>query len=87
VWPVRVAAGAFGPARPTRDLYLSPDHAVFVEDVLIPIRCLVNGDTVVQCPVDEITYYHVELACHDIVLAEGLTVESYLDVTAQVARW
>ena len=31
VWPVRVAAGAFGPGRPHADLWLSPDHAVYVE--------------------------------------------------------
>ena len=31
VWPVRVAAGAFGPGRPHRDLFLSPDHAVYVK--------------------------------------------------------
>ena len=30
VWPVRVAAGAFGPGRPHTDLFLSPDHAVYV---------------------------------------------------------
>ena len=40
VWPVRVAAGAFGAGQPARDLYLSPDHAVYVEDVLIPVRYL-----------------------------------------------
>ncbi|MGE0221663.1 MAG: Hint domain-containing protein [Acetobacteraceae bacterium] len=79
VLPVRVAAGAFGAGRPSRDLYLSPDHAVFVDGVLIPVRCLVNGDSIAQCAVNEVTYFHVELACHDIVLAEGLSVESYLD--------
>ncbi len=36
VWPVRVAAGAFGESTPHRALYLSPDHAVFVNGVLIP---------------------------------------------------
>ena len=31
VLPVRISAGAFGPAQPRRDLVLSPDHAVFVD--------------------------------------------------------
>jgi hypothetical protein len=79
VWPVRVAAGAFSPCVPLRDLVLSPDHAVLVEGVLIPIRYLVNGATVTQEPADVITYWHVELAGHDAVLAEGLPAESYLD--------
>ena len=55
------------------------DHAVFVLDVLIPIRCLVNGRTIRQIPVDRITYYHVELPRHAILSAEGLACESFLD--------
>jgi hypothetical protein len=79
VLPVRVAAHAFGPERPTRDLLLSPDHAVFVEDVLIPIRHLINNSTVTQIDCDAIMYYHVELPRHDVLLAEGMPAESYLD--------
>jgi len=79
VWPVRVAAGAFGHGQPHRDLWLSPDHAVFVLDALIPIRLLVNGSSIAQVQVDEVTYYHVELPSHSVVLAEGLPAESYLD--------
>jgi hypothetical protein len=79
VWPVRVAAGAFGPDAPSRDLYLSPDHAVFVNDVLVPVKHLINGSSIVQVPVDDVTYYHVELPRHDVLLAEGLPSESYLD--------
>jgi autotransporter passenger strand-loop-strand repeat protein len=79
VWPVRVAAGAFGPDLPTRDLWLSPDHAVYENNSLIPVRELINGQTIEQVAIDEITYYHIELRHHDIVLAEGLPVETYLD--------
>jgi len=79
VWPVRVAAGAFGENVPYRELWLSPDHAMFVGDVLIPIKHLVNGTTIKQVPMDEVTYYHIELEYHDVLLAEGLPAESYLD--------
>jgi Hint domain len=79
VWPVRIAAGAFGRGRPTRDLWLSPDHAVFVSGVLIPVKHLINGTTIAQVMVSEVTYYHVELPRHNVMLAEGLAVESYLD--------
>ena len=48
VQPVRVAAHAFGVGRPRRDLLLSPDHAVFVDGVLIPVRYLLNGATLRQ---------------------------------------
>ena len=80
VWPVRVAAGAFGPGRPHGDLFLSPDHAVYVGDVLIPIYRLINGSTIVQVPADRVTYYHIELPHHDVVLAQGLPAESFLDL-------
>lgn len=79
VWPVRVRAHAFGRRTPNRDLVLSPDHAVFVDAVLIPIKYLINGKTIVQEEVDTVTYYHVELGEHDVVLAEGMTAESYLE--------
>jgi hypothetical protein len=79
VWPVRIAAGAFGSGQPYRDLLLSPDHAVYVGEVLIPVKYLINGSSIVQVPVDEVTYYHVELPQHAVLLADGLPVESYLD--------
>ena len=80
VWPVRVAAGAFGPGRPHTELFLSPDHAVYVEGVLIPVRHLLNGSTIVQVPMDRISYYHFELPRHAVVLAQGLPAESFLDL-------
>ena len=79
VWPVRIAANAFAPDQPARDLFLSPDHALFIDDVLIPVKHLINDQTITQVPTETVTYYHVELASHDVILAEGLPVESYLD--------
>ena len=79
VWPVRVEAGAIAEGRPARDLWLSPDHAVFLNGVLIPIKRLINGATIWQVEVTSVTYWHVELERHDILLAEGLPAESYLD--------
>lgn len=80
VRPVRIAADAFGPAQPARALFLSPDHAIHAEGVLIPVRYLIDGVAVRQTRAARVTYFHVELDSHDIVLAEGLEVESYLDV-------
>ena len=73
------ALAPFGDGLPRRDLWLSPDHAVFVDDVLIPIKRLINSTSIEQVPMDQITYYHVELEHHDVLLAEGLPAESYLD--------
>ncbi len=79
VQPVRVAAHAFGPGRPVRDLWLSPDHAVLAGGALIPIRYLVNGGSVARMDVERVTYWHVELPRHAVLRAEGLACESYLD--------
>ncbi len=85
VLPVRVAAGAMGEGLPLCDLWLSPDHALFVHSHLVPVRYLINGATIVQEAAGSqenaghVRYFHVELATHDILLAEGLPVESYLD--------
>ena len=80
VRPVRIAAHAFGRGLPKRDLFLSPDHAVFVNGVLIPVKYLINGRGIRQMAVRQVTYYHVELPRHAVLLAEGLPAESYLDV-------
>jgi hypothetical protein len=79
VWPYRIAPGAFGPGLPHRTLWLSPGHAVAIDGVLIPIERLANGTTVAQMRTESVTYWHVELDRHDILLAEGLPAESYLD--------
>jgi hypothetical protein len=79
VQPVRVAAHAFGPRQPQRALLLSPDHAVYFDGALIPVRYLIDGKRIVQLRRKSVTYWHVELDRHDVILAENLAVESYLD--------
>lgn len=79
VQPVRVTAGAFAPGVPAADVRLSPGHAVHVDGVLVPVHHLVNGATIVQEAVERVRYFHVELETHDVLLAEGLPCESYLD--------
>jgi hypothetical protein len=80
VRPVRIAPHAFGPDRPCRALYLSPNHALYLNDVLIPVRCLIDGRKIRQLAPRRVTYWHVELDHHDAIIAEGLPIESYLDI-------
>ena len=80
---MRIAAHALGANRPERDVLVSPGHAICVDvlgEVLIPAFALVDGASVVQVDVDTVTYWHVELDGHDILLAENLATESYIDV-------
>jgi Hint domain len=85
VWPVRIANGAFGTNMPSRDLFVSPDHAIYVDGVLVPAKHLLNGTTIRQVRRKRVIYYHIELARHDVVLAEGLPAETYLDSGGRAA--
>jgi hypothetical protein len=79
VWPVRIASGAFGDDLPRRDLWVSPGHNIAWSGALMPAIALANGHSVAQIAVGSVDYWHVELDAHDILLAEGLPAESYLD--------
>ncbi len=78
--PIGFAAGSLGNGLPRRDLFVSPSHAMFLDGVLIPAVHLVNGSTVVVMDdMDAVNYVHLELADHDVILAEGAPSETFLD--------
>jgi collagen type I/II/III/V/XI/XXIV/XXVII alpha len=79
VWPILIQAHAFAQGAPRRDLLLSPDHAILAQAVLIPAKRLVNGTTIHQVERSTITYHHIELTRHAVILSEGLPTESFLD--------
>ena len=78
--PVRIERDAFADNVPHRDLLVSPDHAIFVDGMLICAKQLVNGTTIRrERDWTAVDYYHVELDQHAILLAEGRPAESYLN--------
>jgi len=80
VWPICIQAGAFAENQPARDLWISPGHAILVDNLLIPAEKLVNGATIAQVPRERVEYWHLEVENeHDILLAEGLPTEVYLN--------
>jgi hypothetical protein len=80
VLPVRILAGAFGPGLPARDLLVSPHHAIYDAGHLFEAIALVNGATILQeHAAKSISYHHIELDRHDVMLAEGLPAESFLN--------
>ncbi len=79
-FPVTISPHAFGPGKPARAVKLSPSHAVYAQGVLVPAMHLVNGATITQAKKPAaVTYYHIELDRHDLLLADGLPCESYFD--------
>ncbi len=79
--PVKIAAGALGRNLPVRDLYVSPDHALYLQGVLVPAQLLIDGLAITQPRIEGRTdYYHVEVDPHDVIFAEGAATESYLNI-------
>ena len=79
-FPILIRAHAFAPNRPARDLRVSPEHAILVGAALVPARLLVNNATIQHDRTrGHVTYYHLELDVHELVLAHNLPAETWLD--------
>jgi Hint domain-containing protein len=81
VHPIRVSRSALADNVPHTDLYLSPMHALLIDDVLIEVKDLVNGTSIARAVPEDMTdieYFHIELETHEVIFAEGAPVETLL---------
>ncbi|MEP5729017.1 MAG: Hint domain-containing protein [Sulfitobacter sp.] len=83
--PIEFAPGAIGNAQRLR---VSPQHRMLIEDyrasmyfgedeVITAADFLVNGETIVQRTVAEVTYFHLLFDTHELVMSAGCWSESY----------
>ncbi|MDF0594786.1 Hint domain-containing protein [Psychromarinibacter halotolerans] len=85
--PVRLRAGSLGIGLPSRDLVVTADHGIVLDGLLVNAGALVNGDEIAFVPhatlPARITYWHIETDAHEVLLAEGVPVESFADVAGR----
>ncbi|HUB11894.1 MAG TPA: Hint domain-containing protein [Acetobacteraceae bacterium] len=78
--PVIVRKGALADNVPHRDLRITKGHSLYLDGVLIPVEFLVNHRSIIWDDwAQEVTIFHIELATHDVLIAEGAPAESYRD--------
>jgi hypothetical protein len=80
ILPVCIKTGALADNVPKRNLWISPNHAMYLDGVLIEARDLINGASIVQPEnAETVAYIHIELDSHDLIIAEGALSESFID--------
>ncbi|WP_435258033.1 Hint domain-containing protein [Thioclava sp. FR2] len=81
--PICIAKGALGSGLPKADLYVTADHGMIIDDLLVNAGALVNGTTIRRVMLSEMsetfTAYHIETEHHDVILANGAPAESFID--------
>ena len=78
--PVVVRKGALADNVPYRDLRVTKGHSLFIDDVLIPVEYLVNHRSILwDDRAREVEIFHIELARHSVLIADGAPAESYRD--------
>lgn len=85
--PIRIEAGALGGGLPRRPMILSLQHRVVLrspiiqrmfdcDEILGPVGHLTEAPGIARTPVQTVTYIHIVLARHEVLMAEGALVES-----------
>jgi len=82
-WPVILQSDSLAPGLPNRALRLTSDHAIKFDRLLVQVGALVNGVSIRRMTASELgqhyVVYHVETENHEMILAEGVPCETFVD--------
>ena len=80
--PVRIARSALAPNVPHADLHVTGGHSLFLDGLLVPVGNLINGTSIRrdERDCDELEFFHIKLESHDVIYAEGVPVDTLLNV-------
>ncbi|WP_342362805.1 Hint domain-containing protein [Terrarubrum flagellatum] len=78
--PICFAPDSLGAQQPSRPLYVSPEHAIYVDNVLVPAKLLQNGASIRRASdFDLVEYFHLEFDEPQVIWTNGAPTESYVD--------
>ncbi len=90
LYPVRISAAALGAGLPKRDLCVSRQHRMVAQSNVVrrmlgTASVLVAAARLTEMPgiyvdrgIEQVTYYHLVFARHEVIFAEGAPTESFL---------
>ncbi|NHN89101.1 Hint domain-containing protein [Acetobacter conturbans] len=79
-YPIRILKDAFSDNVPSKDMLITSEHCLFLQNRFLPARILVNGRSIFyDRSITTYDYYHIETEPHSVILADNVPTESYLD--------
>lgn len=79
-YPVRIRRGAFAENVPDADLLVTAEHCFLLGGRLVPVRMLVNGESIsFETGLPSYSYHHIKMPHHSVLLANNTHTESYFD--------
>ncbi len=88
IHPIEIKKDALGPEHPCRDMMVSPQHRIVIDDiqaskmygsrqVLVPAKSLTPNSGITVANIKQTTYIHILFDHHEIIFANGIATESF----------
>jgi hypothetical protein len=76
--PICITKDSISAGMPFSDVYFSGNHGVVLRKKRVPAKKLI-GDKIYKVPFESVVYYHVEVEGHQVISANGVLSETYLE--------